>query len=727
MEYTEHNDVLEALSQAQTADSDQREAAREADAFLNKRDGQWEPDIIHKFNGKPRYTDDRTNPIVSQIASEISEADFTIKVEPANGDADKDIADTYEGLIRNIRNMSKFSEIQEHSARIAVESGVDGWEIVHDYASNDSFDQDLLIKPVYGWMDRVWFLDGYRRDGSDSSAAIVFDYLTKDEYKKQYPEKSPDSLKTESWSNPYYYRQDYVTIGRLYYKKYEKTTLYRMTNGAIYKGTEYLESVLDELLEMGIQVESDREIEDCKVYVRTMDNGGWLDDEAETVFSTIPLVPVYANYKVSEGKILYRGAVEKLMDMQRVHNYAVSRNVEEVALAPRRKFFMTKTMAQGHSKSLETLNTNMLPVQFYNPDPEAPQGPVELGGPQANPGLTALIQQTDQSIASSAGMFAANMGENPGLQSGVAIKKQIDKGDNSSAPYFQAIKAAVIRTGEILVKTIPKVYDSTRVVRILGEDGTVSTAQINQSVIDNETGQIITLNDLSIGQYDVVCDIAPQYKNRQEEAAEMFARIAAYDPALMELSRDIFFKNINAPGFTDASERARAQMLVNGLIPVEQMTEEERANYEQEQLQQEQQPMGDPAAMAMAEAEMVKAQAEMMNAQNKQAELQLNMQKLQLESAKVQLGRQSQVEKTQSETALNMAKIDQEQQKIDINQQQAQLDAMMKMQRQQIENQKIMADTLKAIREAMGADAIISQQTAQTFENISEDLNSASE
>ena len=41
VDYSDHTTILKLLEAAQEADTDNREAAREADHFLNKRDGQW--------------------------------------------------------------------------------------------------------------------------------------------------------------------------------------------------------------------------------------------------------------------------------------------------------------------------------------------------------------------------------------------------------------------------------------------------------------------------------------------------------------------------------------------------------------------------------------------------------------------------------------------------------------------------------------------------------------
>ena len=102
--YKDIDTVLRLIEQAQEVDSDQRDAARDAVHFISKRDGQWEADIVQQSIGRPRYSFDKCTPIVDQISGEIDNADFTLRVMPAGGEASKDTAKTFDGLIRNIRN-----------------------------------------------------------------------------------------------------------------------------------------------------------------------------------------------------------------------------------------------------------------------------------------------------------------------------------------------------------------------------------------------------------------------------------------------------------------------------------------------------------------------------------------------------------------------------------------------------------------------------------------------
>jgi hypothetical protein len=220
----------------------------------------------------------------------------------------------------------------------------------------------------------------------------------------------------------------------------------------------------------------------------------------------------------------------------------------------------------------------------------------------------------------------------------------------------------------VLVDAIPRVYDATRTVRIIGEDGSSDMVEINKSIIDQQTGQLVTINDLTAGKYDITCDIGAAFKNRQDEASEMFANMVQAVPEISQLGLDVWLSNINAPGFDKVAERARFMALQNGMIPQEQMTDEE---LQAAQAAQEQ-PAEPDANMVLAQAEMQKAQADMLAQQIKQQELQLR-------AADVQAKYQGQAEKLQSETALNMAKVEQGQQKLDIDSQKIINDMALKL------------------------------------------------
>jgi hypothetical protein len=668
LDFGDYKKVLSELEVSQSSSEDMYDEARECQYFLEKKDGQWEPQIIAKLGKRPRYTDDRCNPLVDAIAGEMEQNEYSIKITPTGGKASKDTAETIEGLIKNIENISGATLIYSSVSRSLVGAGLAGFEITQDYIDSDSFDQDLFIKPIEDFQNRVWFDDNSKlQDRSDAKFCWVLDEITRGEYEDKFPDGKMMSIGTPRYAEVYYDKPDAISVCRFFYKKPVDIKLVKMSNGSVYRDDEDFAQLADDLAANGITVTGNRVRKSFKVHQRIFDGGGWLTDEEETVFNLLPIVPFYGNFKVIDGKIVFRGAINKAMDMQRVHNMAISRQVEDVVLAPKPKYWGTVEQRRGHDSTISTLNTNANSWQDYNHVDGIPP-PFMQGGTQVNQALELLTQSSASSISLSAGVYSPQLGDNANLQSGVALQKQIEKGDVSTLKYFSSMECGLKYAGKVIVGAIPNVYDSTRQARILNEDGTSEIVILNQPMIDQQTGQPIIINDLSIGEYDVTVDIGAAFKNRKEQAREAILAIAQYDPTVIELGRDVLLRNTDLPAMDDLADRARAIAISNNIIPVDQLTDEERAAIEQQQSSQQQQP--DPMMVA-AEAEMQKAQAQQMDsqvrAQQAQFEQQVKLEQISFEREKLQLEVQKFLREKDDKYNVEAAKISQGQQRIDLD------------------------------------------------------------
>lgn len=711
-DYSVHAEVLALLNESQDAEDDLRQQAREAHLFVDKRDGQWEPHWWNANKGKPRYTFDQTTPIIEQVSGELAKKDFDIKIKPGSGDTSKESAEVMDGIIRAIENMSDARRVYNCAARNGVTAGLDGWLITQKYVDDDSFDQDLAIEPIANYVDSVWFdASSKMQDASDARHCFVLEAIGSDAYKSKYPDGSGQSVGSGSDNSAYYHKADQIIIGQIYYIKEVDRTLYRMTDGSVYKSGPDFDAVVDELEAEGVTVELERKRKDRIVYSRLFDNKGWLGEEQKTVFSMLPVIPVYMNYKVFEDKRLYRGVVEKLMDAQRVYNYAKSREIEEGALAPRAKYWMTPKQASGFESTLGTMNTNSDPVQLYNPDSEAPGAPMQSGGAQINQGLMAVSESMRQTIGQVAGMFAANMGDNPGLQSGVAIEKLQDRGDVMTYSYQESLEIAISQTAKVLVDAIPKVYTTERQIQVIGSDGSDEVLALNKPIYDAQSGRIIIMNDISGGRYSVSCNAGPSFRSKQAETVAAVLEIGQVDPSVIELGGDILFSNMTAPGMDVIAARKRQQLMNAGMIPQSQMTEEE---LQQAQAAAQQPPPPDPG-MLIAQAEIKKSEAQtqkvLVDAQAKSAELMLKERKDQRESVK-----QAQ------DAELNSSKLALQKQSIEFGQMMQAMQQQMAQQAQLVDLLNRQADTLTKLKDAIGADAIIAPGAVAAYSGQTEQV-----
>ncbi len=664
----EHSAWLQQLGSYQESELDQREQARDADHFLLDKDGQWEIHVAKTLDDqrRPRYTFDKVTPVIESIMTDIEDMEFAINVKPLGGEANKEDALMREGMIRTIESNSKAVSIYRKAARRVIRRGFDAWEVKAKYLDPWSFEQDLVISTIPNAINRVWFDNtSTEEDGSDIENAYVLTSMSPADYKETWPDGAGVSVDDSETQQQYEenYQPEVITVGKKYYRKQVKVEILQMSNGEVLENDDNNKKILDELKQQGVTIANQKKVDDFAVYVRYFDGSAMLGPEEKTVFKSIPVVPVYGNHEIlgHNSKITYSGITLKEMDAQRVHNYAKSREIEEGALAPRTKWWMTKKQAKGNEKQLQNMNTSADPVQFYTLDPDAVP-PYQGGQNNINPHLATLGNQMAQDINAQASVFSAMQGDFGGQMSEDSVRMQIDRGTGATRKWVNSVATAISRTGDIILEALPVTYDTNRQMQITGIDGTEEMVMLNDEVYDQQTQTMVSVNNLNKGKYKVTCDAGPAFANKMEAGLDALLKYAAIDPSVLAMGGDVMLKAIDAPLVDKIAERKRAIMLQQGAIPESQMTEGEK---EQAAIQAQQPKPQDPAMML----ELKKADAEILREQNRAQQLQLEAYKLKQKDAELQLKAQSQqfdnmgkatdIDKTVADTAQSWAKTQQ--------------------------------------------------------------------
>jgi hypothetical protein len=124
-----------------------------------------------------------------------------------------------------------------------------------------------------------------------------------------------------------------------------------------------------------------------------------------------------------------------------------------------------------------------------------------------------------------------------------------------------------------LIDLIPEIYDTERELRILGSDGAEDYQRIN-TFTPGPNGEMIKVNDLSKGRYDVTVTIGPNWSTRRQEAAETYQSLLQGNPQIFPLAGDLIFRSMDLPYAEDIAERLQAmlppeiQKMVNGDKPI---------------------------------------------------------------------------------------------------------------------------------------------------------------
>jgi hypothetical protein len=144
-----------------------------------------------------------------------------------------------------------------------------------------------------------------------------------------------------------------------------------------------------------------------------------------------------------------------------------------------------------------------------------------------------------------------------GNQSGKAIQGQQMQTDMTNYHYYDNLTRSIKQTGRIILDLIPHVYDSERALRIIGDDGKGEVISINQKVQD-EQGVEEIMNDVTVGEYDVVMETGPGYNSKRQEAVDSMIQMLQVDPALMQQAGDLVFRNMDFPGADIIADRLAA-------------------------------------------------------------------------------------------------------------------------------------------------------------------------
>jgi hypothetical protein len=113
-----------------------------------------------------------------------------------------------------------------------------------------------------------------------------------------------------------------------------------------------------------------------------------------------------------------------------------------------------------------------------------------------------------------------------------------------------------------LVDLIPKIYDTQRVARIIGEDGETDMVKIDpmqaepvKKIVNQEGIVIDKIYNPSVGKYDVVVTTGPGYATKRQEALEAMAQLLQGNPQLWQVAGDLFVKNMDWPGAQEMAKR----------------------------------------------------------------------------------------------------------------------------------------------------------------------------
>jgi len=538
--------MLDNFDLSSDAEAENRKRGLKAIQFYRGGKSQWDDNIYNIRNGiQPTESYNQIPKFIRQITNLIRQNKAQTKVV-ANMDGEEKVAGVIEDLMRAIQAQSQADVAYDMAGFNSTVNGWGYWRWLKEYENDTSFDQILKIGQIPNPFKIYDDPFCTRQDKLDRKFLIEVEDVKKSDFNREEG-KSYDSLDLQSIGDA---APDWAT----------ETTVRR----AEYWEVKDVESDLwkNKITgEVTSEKPSDPNNYDYRVVITP--KVIWRKctamevlEEQEWDGKYIPYIFVAGETIYEDGKIYYSGAVEPMIPPQKLFNYAANAIVQAVSSQPLAPYIaavgqITEPLAQFWDNA-NTKNTAWLP---YNPITVNGQVAPPPQRQQQSADITSLVEVmkiAQEGFNEASGQYQANIGAVSNEKSGVAIQRRNMQSETSTFHFPDNLARALTASGIVALDLIQKTYDGSRVVRLLKEDKTDYTQEINK-VTTTDAGEE-DIFDLTLGTYDVMVDVGPGYTTKRQEGAAAMVQLAG-STNLMEVAPDIVYREQDWPGAQEIAER----------------------------------------------------------------------------------------------------------------------------------------------------------------------------
>lgn len=511
--------------------SEQHDRMREDIKFSNPADPQqWPENVVRDRtqDGRPCLTFDRTNAFIAQVVNDGRQNKPSITVIPGDSSASIKTARAIEGMIRHIEYVSRAAIAYDTALDAAARPGL-GWLLVKPEMVDPALNQqEIRISRVVDPLSVTLDPDSQDPDGSDALFGFVESSMSRKAFERKYPKAKAISWDGDTSNG--WFGENSVRICEMQEVETKKSNrIVCSLQGQQITLTE------DEYWQLAKAIGSKPEVVSTftaeERVVRWYKVSG-ADILEESVFPSqyLGIIPVIGDEVWLDGKRYLSGMVRRMRSGQEAYNYERTSYIEQVALQPKAPYVGALEAFEGHEDKWARANRSNEPYLPFNHIDEM-GNPIPAPSRQAPPPIAAAFiqgaQLASQDIEFGVGMFRANLGAATAEHSGKAILAKQHEGDTANYHYVDNLSRSIEQLGRVVVDMLPRLYDTAREVRILGEDGKSGIVRIDP----NGTGPD-TIN-LQSGKYDVRVKSGPSYSTLRQQTNDALGQIIQSAPQLM--------------------------------------------------------------------------------------------------------------------------------------------------------------------------------------------------
>jgi hypothetical protein len=591
-----HSEALRQFNDIQTALRDERLQCLQDRRFYSLCGAQWEGPLWDQYENKPKFEVNKIMLAVIRIVNEYRNNRITVDYVSKDGTENDKLAEVCDGLYRADEQASVADEAYDNAFEEAVGGGIGAWRLrtVYEDEENDEDErQRIRFEPIFDADSSVFFdLNAKRQDKSDAKYCFVVSSMTRESYKETYGDDPTDWPKIIhqyefDWATP-----DIVFVAE-YYKIEEKTETIRIFQAI--DGTEERYTTKDfqndETLEatlyaIGTTEVRQKRVKRMRVHKYIMSGGKVLEDAGYIAGKCIPIVVVYGKRWFVDNIERCMGAVRLAKDAQRLKNMQLSKLGEISALSSIEKPILLPEQVAGHQLMWAEDNLRDYPYLLVNPITGADgsttvSGPVAYTkSPQIPPAMAALLAVTESDMQEILGNPQGADKIVSGI-SGKAVEMIQTRVDMQSFIYMSNFAKGMKRCGEIWLSMAKDIYtEENRKMKTIAPTGQAGMIELMQPMIDQETGEIKTTNDLSDATFDVVADVGPSSSSKRAATVRALTGMLQItnDPETAQVLTAMAMMNMEGEGVGDANAYFRKKLLRMGVVkPTDAEAEELQA------------------------------------------------------------------------------------------------------------------------------------------------------
>ena len=576
----------------------------------------------------PYIASDRLNSQCKQIVNEQRANRPAVRYHACNSDANAATARVLQGLARHIEDQSKADIAYDTAYEFAVQGGIGFIRLKTDYEVK-SFDQRIEIaecpNPFLIYID-----PSYRSgDGSDINYAFVLDFIPKDEFEREYPDADAAHYNQGQWlamasRYPEWFDNDShaACVCEYFVKEMEPYTLVQLKDGSVKPKDECSKKELR-------QIKQERQ--DFKPVVRwykmcameLLDEGEWIGD-------SIPIIPVFGDTLLDNGNRVYSGLVRNNKATQIMLNTVKTVVLKMIAQSPKNPWLVADGTIDDFKDdwaSVNVLDLPYLPYKAFGDNAEPLPAPIRNVQEPPIQGMLAVMNTLENDIKSTNALYDPTMGEKMANdQSGVAIKALQQAGSVAHYNYSDNLNRAIRVVGLQLLHLFPLIYNSQRVVRIVGIDDKDKLVTLNGPPLpgteqnhQKDMNGVAEIYKTDVGIYSVSVGTGPSYATKRVESLNVLTDMAAKNPLVAQYCVGKIVRLMDFPEADDIAD------MLDKLLPPQlqdqqaQQNPQLQAQQAQQQLQQAHQLIQQLTSTlqketALANSEQTKLQVARLNA-----------------------------------------------------------------------------------------------------------------